>query len=142
MSSGVQEELIDVREYKTKKYCLKRQRENSVWFHKPSSSPSLLGAVAYPSFSGQNGNSLQEAPPVEALDSVVPELCTAGGGVLHRRQQLASEGISHLSPFCPTPRDRLLWLLRLARGFCSCKVLITNSHQLNCCRGRKERDRA
>lgn len=129
-------------EYKTKKYGLKRQRENAVRFHKPSSSPSLLRAVTYPSFSRRNGDSLQEAPPLAALDSVLPELCTAGGGMLHWRQQLAAEGMSHLSPSCPTRRDRLLWLLGLARGFRSCKVLITNSHQLNCCRARKERDRA
>lgn len=106
-------------EHKTKKYFSKRQRENSVLFNLPSSSPSLLFTVKCLGFSQWNGNSLPEAPPVEPVGTVLPGLRTSGEVQLCWRQQPVFQGLSHLSPSCPTPGYRLLWLLGLTHGLSS-----------------------
>ena len=80
-----------MKEHKTSK----RKRENCVLFHQPSSCPTLLFTVMCPSFSQRDGNSLLDAPLVEAVDTGLPELCCAGGSSRCPRGQ-----VTHL---CPAP---------------------------------------
>lgn len=126
--------------HKTKKYCSKRQRENSVLFSHPSLPPCFL-LFSAPAFRDEMGTVCRKHHRWTqwtrcSPSSAAPEQCRCTGGSSQRPRGC------HPPPSCPTPRDEPLRLLGSARVISSRNVLITNSHQLNCCRDRKGRDTA